>query len=195
MGIYDNIRTHGVVVKVRVADHEAVVELGLAELRSEIRTPTVVGLGIHLANNEEPRLLQLCAGNRCLFIQLSCMGSPFPSCLCDFLADQNICFVGYEIEAGLKELRRNGIIRCGGVEISQLVARVLKRPFHGVPFEPPKAIHVLGAEVGVSLHQKPEGINKVSLFSVQVFSREEISNLLHDVFGSYWIGLKLLNSI
>ncbi|KAI8024233.1 hypothetical protein LOK49_LG03G03487 [Camellia lanceoleosa] len=119
MGLYD-VKIHGTSVKVRVVDHQDLISLGLSELRSEVTTPTVVGLVV-----KESIMLQLCVGNRCLVILMNRLGSnPVPQCLKNFLEDQEICFVG----SGVPTLSHIWGIECkSSVEPKELVARFLNK--------------------------------------------------------------------
>ncbi|KAL7237687.1 hypothetical protein ACSBR2_003901 [Camellia fascicularis] len=184
MGLYD-VKIHGTSVKVRVVDHQDLISLGLSELRSEVTTPTVVGLVV-----KESIMLQLCVGNRCLVILMNRLGSnPVPQCLKNFLEDQEICFVGVNLSSGVYTLSQNWRIECkSSVEAKELVARVLKKP---------RLINAglatLAAEVGIAWEQS-KYLSNFNWYAL-VFSDEEIKYVVEDVYASFLIGIKVLGML
>ncbi|XP_028104909.1 uncharacterized protein LOC114303936 [Camellia sinensis] len=183
MGLYD-VKIHGTSVKVRVVDHEDLISLGLSELRSEVTTPTVVGLVV-----KESMMLKLCVGNRCLVILMNRLGSnSIPQCLKNFLEDQEICFVGVNLISGVYTLRQNWRIECKSrVEAQELAARVLKKP------DLSAGLATLAAEVGIAW----EASKYLPSFSwgALVFSDEQIKYVVEDVYASFLIGTKLLGKL
>ncbi|KAI7988833.1 hypothetical protein LOK49_LG13G00301 [Camellia lanceoleosa] len=184
MGLYD-VKIHGTSVKVRVVDHQDLISLGLSELRSEVTTPTVVGLVV-----KESIMLQRCVGNRCLVILMNRLGSnPVPQCLKNFLEDQEICFVGVNLSSEVYTLSQIWGIECkSSVEPKELVARVLKKPDLISA-----GLATLAAEVGIAW----EASKYLPSFNWRalVFSDEQIKYVVEDVYASFLIGTKLLGKL
>ncbi|PSS00238.1 Werner Syndrome-like [Actinidia chinensis var. chinensis] len=185
MGNY-NIRIGGVVIHVRVVDNANLVDQSLSEIRHQIGTNTAVGLIF-----KSSKMLQICVGSRCLMVLLSHMDiSNIPQSLKNFLAEQGICFVGVATSMDRMNMGFYGIECKNIVDVSELAARVLKKPhLYGYGRELKK----LAAEVGLQLVEIPS----LAQFnwSAKFFSHEEIEYAVHDVCASSLIGTKLLGML
>ncbi|KAL7003170.1 hypothetical protein U1Q18_004328 [Sarracenia purpurea var. burkii] len=184
MRIYD-VRINCVMVKVRVVDQVDVIDLGLAELRSQIRTPPVVGVGLKYdAKNSNPVMLQFFAGSRCLMIQTHRL-TFLPKWLVDFLADKGICFVGFGMQQGLRKLAQInssallGVLNSSNlvVEVAELAAIVLKKPeLLSV------GLDALAAEIDVSLGSTSAVPADAG---ARAFSNEEIKDFGNGIIFSW----------
>ncbi|KAK2640351.1 hypothetical protein Ddye_028146 [Dipteronia dyeriana] len=123
-------------VTVIVIDSVALINRNIADLRSLLQRPVVgfdvkFGIDGHKTDTKIAKLLILYVEDRCLIIQLDRLAS-VPDCLKDFLGDETICFVGTymedktDIEDKVKGFLRYDILCRTGVEVGDLVSRVLK---------------------------------------------------------------------
>lgn len=116
MGLYD-LQMNGVDIKVRVVDDPAVVECGLAEIKSLLGGDLkLVGIDLKEGNGTGlPQLLLFYVQDRCLIIHLGRIPNRcFTNTLADFLNDTDVCFVGFEIVSKLNRLTnylKSGIVR------------------------------------------------------------------------------------
>ncbi|KAM7481810.1 hypothetical protein LguiB_006393 [Lonicera macranthoides] len=190
--VYD-IQNHGVTLKVRVAhaDDNAVLELGITELRSQFGT-TVVGLMVQPQSpfDRNKKHLQLCVGTRCLMYEIpdNLAQRPIPKSLVDFLSDPEICFV----VAGKADYRFK---YKNYVELSEFCARVLKKP--GLITYSSERVEALASEVGIKLEENRYYYGSSSSVNLgdKVFTDEQIKHATRDVCACYLIGKKLLGSV
>ncbi|KAK3199527.1 hypothetical protein Dsin_022942 [Dipteronia sinensis] len=196
LGIYE-VEFEGCKFKVSVIDNAALINRNIAELRSLLRKPVVgfdvkFGTDQHDQNNAEiAKLLILCVTTRCLIIQLNNKVSA-PKGLKDFLSDESICFVGKGVGNKVTSIHRSHGLSCvTGVEVSDFVARVLKKP----NLIGSCNLTDLATEVGLvtmketccerSCQRKPD-------WSGRIFTDDEIKSAIPEAILCYCIGLKLL---
>ncbi|KAM2468594.1 hypothetical protein FF1_010256 [Malus domestica] len=106
------------------------------------------------------------------------------------LSDQSNCFVGMNISRYISCSSTSALtcmIQNTAVELGYLAAMVLKKP----NLER-KGLYELADEIGVDV--KPLTGAFPDLNS-EVFSKEEIKNAVHDVYGSYLVGNKILGML
>lgn len=203
LGIYDNINIHHNTIRVRVVDHPDVLSMALSELQSEIGNPTVVGLGFDdgAFSLHFPTTI-ICGAKYCLIIQFIHMelNREVPQCFKDFLANQEICFVGRKMGKLVSLLDGIEVKFRGDVELDHLVAKFLKKPSllrYNIPKE--VAMATMAAEVGVALdHDNLQNGDYSSTYldyDAVAFSDEGIKMLVSDVYASYLIGSKVLGSL
>ncbi|KAI9186811.1 hypothetical protein LWI28_021225 [Acer negundo] len=123
-------------VTVIVIDSVSLIDHYITELRSLLQRP-IVGFDVKFGTDDFKtdtkiaKLLIFYVENHCLFIQLDRLASVL-GCLKDFLGDETIFFVGTymddktDIKNKVKCILRYDILCGTGVEVGDLVARVLK---------------------------------------------------------------------
>ncbi|KAI8024236.1 hypothetical protein LOK49_LG03G03488 [Camellia lanceoleosa] len=140
-------------------------------------------------NYDEPAMLQFCVRNHCLVLQLYHLDS-IPQCLKDFLGDPEICFVGNGgLRSGLSDLNSHYEIECkSGIEVSELAAKILKKPnLLGV------GLARLADEVGIPRVESPS-LGSFD-WGAKVFSDEQIKYAIQDVYACSLIGSMLLGML
>lgn len=210
MGIYDFEIEPGVKIKAKLIDNPTLVHQNICELYSTLKTP-VAGLDVKLHSSFWPwignqaRMLILCVANRCLIIQLAHL-DVFPHILKKILADDKICFVGRELGRKLATLPRvgnnnnyNNAVTCNtGVEVGDLAARVLKKPYISE-----LGLAYLANEAGVNLSVVGMVFSSAGAtggspwidYSARAFTEEEIKCVIREAYTCYAIGNKLLNML
>uniref|UniRef100_A0A2N9HDZ8 Uncharacterized protein n=1 Tax=Fagus sylvatica TaxID=28930 RepID=A0A2N9HDZ8_FAGSY len=177
----------------------------MEEFKSSLRTlqRRVVGVDIKFGKTASERystakILLLCAGTRCLIIQLL-NSLLFSETLVKFLSDETICFLGTGMSRIVGELnQRNGQFTKGsscytyvecktGVGVGYLAAKILKKAYIEK-----KRLAELAGEVGMDIKQP---IGECPDWNVTVFSDEEIKYAMHNSYTSYVIGNKLFGMI
>ncbi|KAK2640339.1 hypothetical protein Ddye_028134 [Dipteronia dyeriana] len=196
------VEFEGCKIKVSVIDNAALIDRTIAELRSSLRKPVVgfdvkFGTDHHDQNNAEiAKLLILCVETHCLIIQLSNL-VPVPDGLKDFLSDETICFVGKGMGNKVTSIHRSHGLSCvTGVEVSDFVARVLKKPNLIGAYN----LTDLATEVGLVTVSKEAGCCEGSCqrtpnWSARIFTDAEIKSAIPEAILCYCIGLTLLGKL
>ena len=207
IGTYE-VEIQGAKVKVSVVDNSTVIDAKIEEFKSSLRTlqRRVVGVDIKFGKTASEcystaKILLLCAGTRCLIIQLLNF-SLFSETLVTFLSDETICFLGTGMSKIVGELNRryayfkkenmsypmNVYVECKtGVEVGYLAAKILKK----ANIEK-KGLAELAGEVGMDIE---EPIGECPDWNVIVFSDEEIKYAIYNSYTYYVIGNKLFGMI
>ena len=195
MGTYE-VKIQGVNVKASVIDNACALDVKIAEFKASLRgrDRAVVGVDVRITNvwmyGRIPVVLILFTENCCLIIQL-CRFNRNPVSLSNFLKDTNICFVIEKAEnltVGRVWFHKN-LNSCltSVVELSELAARVLKKPNLST-----FGLVELASEIGIEV--KLAGTKAPNWKSI-VFSNEEIKFAILDACTIYRIGYKLLGMV
>lgn len=190
MGKYE-LDIQGNNVKVTVVDHAALIDDNIAALKALLKRQRLVGIDVKFNHRctKKAEMLILCAGNRCLIIQLCHLGQ-IPESLKKFLADETICFAGMEMNGKVDGLGRCNLRCKTAVELGHLAARVLKKP-HISSF----GLAKLAREVGIH-NSLASGFNGYApSWSARAFSNEQIKFASHEAFAYYVIGDRVLSSL
>ncbi|GMH28067.1 hypothetical protein Nepgr_029910 [Nepenthes gracilis] len=161
--------------------------------------PPVVGLDLHSRKNRlggpsTNSLLVLCIDDYCLVVQLKYVGK-IPGYLKRFLGDENICFVGVDVDRKLSRgipSSPDPLVCNTAVELSHLAARIRKKPslLNG-------DIEALAKEVEVHCETAASGgfcapqVNH----EARVFPEDEVKALVYDAYLCYQIGKSLVKEL
>ncbi|KAM1442614.1 hypothetical protein ACFX1T_010175 [Malus domestica] len=165
-------------------------------LKSQQQRNRVMGIELEFSMSIAKMFL-VCTDSRCSIIprldellNYSYRKDVSQSGLGRLLSDQSNCFVGMNISRYISCSSTSALtcmIQNTAVELGYLAAMVLKKP----NLER-KGLYELADEIGVDV--KPLTGAFPDLNS-EVFSKEEIKNAVHDVYGSYLVGNKILGML